>query len=206
MGIIERREQEKEEMREIILNAATKIINSEGYEKLSMRKIANEIDYSATTIYSYYKDKAQIIDDILNKIYIEIVINVVDALNQNEDLSIEGQFELISKVFINTMVKKEEMGKAVIRSGSNRMFEPTGDVEEFEMSGVAMLQSLIDEGQEQSIFRETDDNISWMIITALLGFCMNAIENKMYLNEDWDKLVDDYVKLLSYGLVKKGEV
>ncbi|QQK07292.1 TetR/AcrR family transcriptional regulator [Miniphocaeibacter halophilus] len=46
-----RRENEKEKMRKLILNASVKIILEEGYDKLSMRKIADRIEYSATTIY-----------------------------------------------------------------------------------------------------------------------------------------------------------
>ena len=52
MGIKERRDVEKAEMKQKIMTAAIEIIEQEGYEKLSIRKIASRIEYSPTTIIS----------------------------------------------------------------------------------------------------------------------------------------------------------
>ncbi|GAB2604600.1 TetR/AcrR family transcriptional regulator [Spirosoma areae] len=57
MGIIERKEREREEMRKLILDAAQKLFLTNGFEKVSIRNIADEIEYSPATIYLYYKDK-----------------------------------------------------------------------------------------------------------------------------------------------------
>ena len=51
MGIEDRREFEKFEMKNKIKDAAIALIEHEGYEKLSIRKIAAKIEYSPTTIY-----------------------------------------------------------------------------------------------------------------------------------------------------------
>ncbi|HBG13196.1 MAG TPA: TetR/AcrR family transcriptional regulator, partial [Clostridium sp.] len=45
MGIKERRDVEKEEMKKKIMDAAIEVIEQEGYEKLSIRKIAAKIEY-----------------------------------------------------------------------------------------------------------------------------------------------------------------
>lgn len=60
MGIKERKEKHKENLRQSILDAAKKLFLSEGYDATSIRKIAAEIEFSPTTIYLYYKDKAEI--------------------------------------------------------------------------------------------------------------------------------------------------
>lgn len=57
MGIVERKEREKEEMRKLILEAAQKLFLENGFEKVSIRNIADAIEYSPATIYLYYKDK-----------------------------------------------------------------------------------------------------------------------------------------------------
>ncbi|CAG5007359.1 hypothetical protein DYBT9275_04028 [Dyadobacter sp. CECT 9275] len=61
MGIIERKEREREEMRGLILDAAQKLFLSQGYEKTSIRGIADAIEYSPATIYLYYKDKNELL-------------------------------------------------------------------------------------------------------------------------------------------------
>lgn len=57
MGISERKEREKEELRDLILNAAREIFVTHGYEATSIRKIADRIEYSPGIIYHYFKDK-----------------------------------------------------------------------------------------------------------------------------------------------------
>ena len=60
MGIQERKLKHKEDLKQSILDAAKKLFLSEGYDATSIRKIAAEIEFSPTTIYLYYKDKAEI--------------------------------------------------------------------------------------------------------------------------------------------------
>jgi AcrR family transcriptional regulator len=60
MGISERREREKEEMKELILKTANKLFAEHGFDKVSMRNIADAIEYSPTTIYLYFKDKNEL--------------------------------------------------------------------------------------------------------------------------------------------------
>jgi len=57
----ERREQNKAELREQILEVAGEVFLERGYEHFSMRQVAERIGYSATTIYNYFENK----DDLL---------------------------------------------------------------------------------------------------------------------------------------------
>ena len=60
MGIAERKEREKLELRSKILEAANKMLAEEGYENTSLRKIAKAIEYSAGTIYLHFKNKDEL--------------------------------------------------------------------------------------------------------------------------------------------------
>ena len=203
MGSKARRGREKENMRVSIMEAATKIILNEGYDNLTMRKLADAIEYTPTTIYSYYKDKAQIIDDIVLKIYSDIVLNINIALKRAEGIPVDKQLEVCFKVFIRTMVQNPEMGKAVIVSGAQAMAGPGRGHEPPEESGISLLHGLLVEGQRQSILRVLDENVPWMIISALVGFSMNALQNQLYLNANWDRLVDTFAEFLLVGLNTK---
>jgi AcrR family transcriptional regulator len=57
----ERRDQQKQELRASILRAAAELFVEQGYERFSMRQVAERIGYSATTIYLYFENK----DDLL---------------------------------------------------------------------------------------------------------------------------------------------
>src|SRR4051794_31634463 len=57
MGSQERREREREATRAKIMAAARDLFAREGYEAVSMRRIAEVIEYSPTAIYVHFKDK-----------------------------------------------------------------------------------------------------------------------------------------------------
>ncbi len=57
MGINERKERERDAVKDLILSAAREIFLAEGYENTSIRKIASKIEYSPGIIYNHFKDK-----------------------------------------------------------------------------------------------------------------------------------------------------
>ena len=60
MGIAERKERERQELRSKILEAANKMLAEVGYENTSLRKIAKAIEYSPGTIYLHFKNKDEL--------------------------------------------------------------------------------------------------------------------------------------------------
>ena len=65
MGVKERREREKSEVRDKILDAARELFIAEGYEGVSMRKVADKIEYTPTTIYGYFADKEDLFRQLM---------------------------------------------------------------------------------------------------------------------------------------------
>jgi AcrR family transcriptional regulator len=64
MGVKERREREKLEIRDLILDAARELFITEGYEGVSMRKVADRIEYSPTAIYLHFADKQELFREL----------------------------------------------------------------------------------------------------------------------------------------------
>src|SRR5829696_6898685 len=60
MGIRERQSRERDTVRRKILNAARTLFLNESYANVSMRKIAEQIEYSPGAIYSYFTSKEDI--------------------------------------------------------------------------------------------------------------------------------------------------
>ncbi|WP_052351703.1 TetR/AcrR family transcriptional regulator [Deinococcus pimensis] len=63
----DRRARQKLDLRRAILDAATDLFEREGYEKFSLRQVAEAVGYSPTTIYLYFTDK----DDLLHHVALE---------------------------------------------------------------------------------------------------------------------------------------
>lgn len=61
MSIVARKEKQKQEIRSLILEESMKLFVEEGFSKVSVRKIAERVQYSPTTLYLYFKDKNEIL-------------------------------------------------------------------------------------------------------------------------------------------------
>lgn len=88
MGTKERREREKGAMRAAILDAARELFVAHGYEAVTMRKIADRIEYSPTAIYLHFRDKKAVMDAICDADFLELakrfrkIAEIVDPLER----------------------------------------------------------------------------------------------------------------------------
>lgn len=64
MGSRERRLRERQDLRTLILDTARDLFVAEGYDAVTMRRIAERIDYSPTAIYFHFKNKSALIDEL----------------------------------------------------------------------------------------------------------------------------------------------
>lgn len=72
MGVQERRKREKEGLRQEILDAARELFAREGYESVSIRKIAEKVEYAPGTIYLYFRDKAEILECLCEETFAKL--------------------------------------------------------------------------------------------------------------------------------------
>ncbi len=100
MGIPERKEKQKLEIRKLILEASMKLFVEQGFGNVSIRKIADLIEYSPTTVYLYFKDKDEIFYDLHNIGFLKL-----QELNQN----LEG--------IANPLLRLHKMGENYINFG-----------------------------------------------------------------------------------------
>jgi AcrR family transcriptional regulator len=64
MGVKERRQRERTQVREKILDAALEVFAKEGVEGVTMRALADAIEYSPPVIYAHFRDKEAIIQEL----------------------------------------------------------------------------------------------------------------------------------------------
>lgn len=106
MGITERKEREREEMRKLILDAAQKLFLANGYDKVSIRNIADEIEYSPATIYLYYKDKNELLFALHQRGFVKMIAEFQPLRN------IADPFERLvamGKVYIQFAIDNPEL-------------------------------------------------------------------------------------------------
>jgi AcrR family transcriptional regulator len=67
MGIKERRDRERQELRQAILAASREIAAREGWQSVSMRKVAERIEYSPPTIYEHFTSKEALLLELMRE-------------------------------------------------------------------------------------------------------------------------------------------
>lgn len=76
-------------MRQDILDAARELFVKEGYENVSMRRVAEKIEYSPTTIYLYFEDKASLLYAICEETFAKLAKRM-EAITREGDDPIEA--------------------------------------------------------------------------------------------------------------------
>jgi AcrR family transcriptional regulator len=79
MGVAERRERQKAELRDTILAAARRIFIEEGAEALTMRRIADAVEYSPGTIYLYFESREAIAIQLVREGFEKLVAAIAPA-------------------------------------------------------------------------------------------------------------------------------
>ena len=89
MGITERKIRQKETVRCSILEEARKIVEQEGWQALSIRRIAEAIEYSVPVIYDHFANKEAILLEFTREGYARLVQVLTAAKSKHKDPAIQ---------------------------------------------------------------------------------------------------------------------
>ncbi len=101
----------KEETRCNILSASLDIVKEEGWSALSMRKIADKIDYTAPIIYEYFSNKDAILQELTRMGFVKLAAKLEEA--KSLSTSPEGQLEAMWLAYWNFSFENKELYKVM---------------------------------------------------------------------------------------------
>src|SRR6516162_10477527 len=84
-AIRHRQVREKQELRQAILTVAGELFLEQGYEHFSLRKVAERVGYSPTTIYLYFRDKDDLLFTVVDEGFERFSQQLVVAAESHED-------------------------------------------------------------------------------------------------------------------------
>jgi AcrR family transcriptional regulator len=82
----QRREQEKQEVRTKILDAARDLFVKQGYEAVTMRQIAQKIAYTPTAIYFHFQDKEHLMSELCAIDFLKLAQHFNQLANERDPL------------------------------------------------------------------------------------------------------------------------
>ena len=108
MGLKQRREREKQRIRQSILSAARQIAAEEGWQAVTTRKVAEQIEYSQSTIYEYFENKEAILLALLRSGYAQLVVVVQAAFASTDDP--EARLLAMTEAYWDFAFRSPELG------------------------------------------------------------------------------------------------
>lgn len=203
MTIKERKEREREEMRSLILTAASEIMKKEGIDSLSIRKIATRIEYSPAIIYHYFQDK----DDIVNHLMQEGYQRIVDALASVPPSSDrpEERLKELTRNYIGAALQMSDEYMAVQLNNAPAVLEYTAWLFKGASNKKAALQILYLYLKE--IFRNKgmDDTsielTAQVMATATFGLVVKLIVENNIPEEQRTALIEHHIKCIVDGMI-----
>src|SRR5579883_1149340 len=85
MATTEKRVREKQDLKRVSLDAARELFATENYKNVSIRRIAEKIDYSPGSIYLHFKDKDEILDGLAEEGF-RLLSERLEAIKQRDPL------------------------------------------------------------------------------------------------------------------------
>ncbi|HEY6902203.1 MAG TPA: TetR/AcrR family transcriptional regulator [Puia sp.] len=177
MGIVERKEKQKLEIRKLILDASMKLFVEEGFGNVTIRRIAEIIEYSPTTVYLYFKDKDEIFFSLHD-------IGFTKMEEMNRDLATIGnpllrlhkmgenyiEFGLQNPEYYNLMFIQEEPMKKLSELGCDWV---KGD------SAISRLKATVTECMEKGYLKGDPHLVSLSVWSFVHGLVSLAIRERM---------------------------
>lgn len=101
MGIAERRQREREELQAAIIDAAVAIVSEQGIDALSVRAVADRIEYSHATIYLYFKGKDELLRAVVHAGFDRFDGMLMRALEESEGAGTQGALAAVRRAYID---------------------------------------------------------------------------------------------------------
>lgn len=203
MGNRERREREKEELKQKILNAARELFAEDGYQNVTMRKIADKIEYSLPTIYEYFNSKAEILLAIY-QISGQMLLEVLQQ-SYNQDISPLEKMRAMGRAYIRFGLENRDFYELTFLTNSIRAEISSRDEScdsQCSPSSDAfnLLVRVIQEGQDEGYFaRKNVLIISQTMWAGLHGLVSLIITHPEFPWTDLDSLIENMVQTLLQG-------
>ena len=176
-----RREQQKEDLRRTILDAAAGLFLEHGYEALSMRQIAERIGYSATTIYRYYEDK----DDLLFAIVQEGFLRFGQALAKAAESSDDPRERLsaLGHAYIGFGLKNPVYYRLMFMQRFDFLFECRAEQQAPVIDSFAVLRGAVEQAMRAGVLRQGDPETTSVVIWSVVhGITSLAIAGAKQFN------------------------
>ena len=199
MGTKERQDRERQAVTASILDAARDLFIAEGYQSVSIRKIAERIEYSPAAIYSYYASKDDIFLALAAEGFHRLDDKVRAAMTTADPLeNVRGcwwafyEFSQEQPAYFQLMFVDRSVPRIT------QQWEGFEFLQQMLTNAVTAIQTAIDAG----VFPKTlsPNAAMHMLWASLIGPAIVGLRHRLASGEDYDALARDVLNATIAGL------
>lgn len=191
VSIKEIKEQEKEQRRNYILDAAEKLFFTRSYDEVSMDDIAKEVELNKATLYLYFKNK--------ESLFFSVVLRGIKILNSMIEEGIKSCktgiqiLDMIGKVYFEFIEKYPDYNRAYLyfRSGrfdledNKNMNEVAKEIIKLRQDTFTITCNAINSGINEGLIRRDIDPVEATVFLTLI------IKGLTEMRPDFKKILDN---------------
>lgn len=210
MGIIERKEREKQQRRKDIINAAERIFFTKGFDKATMDDVAEEAELSKGTLYLYFQSKEDL--------HLAVAIKAIELMNSMtgdlKSFKMNGLDKLVrlGRIFIEFSRNYPDHMRSILSLEGMDLGRFSMSIKEFsqviyEASPVKLVMEFVKQGIDEDLIR---NDIPQRVIAHTLWMQMLGVIQIVSLKKNLfemidmtpDALFENHIELVLHGIKK----
>jgi AcrR family transcriptional regulator len=203
MTIQTRRARQKALLRQEIIDAARDILARQGYEQLSMRKVAERIEYSPTAIYLHFEDKRDLVFQVCEETFGKLV-HELESLDVEFKDPVERLREGMRRYIAFGLRHPQHYVATFVAVPHDQLPE---DVERYNnpssngMRALGILRACVVSCSDAGTFRKVDPDVTARALWASLhGVTALLIQMPNFAWGDQQAVVDSVIDMAVEGL------
>lgn len=182
--------------RQIILEEAAKLINKVGFKNAKMEDIAQKVGFSKASLYSYFKDKEEIVTNITKGHLLNFYNKIADL--PDRDLSAVKKLEIMKNAHMEFMKKSKDL--MVVKLNYALMEKSHKEFIVLKLKTFEILKSILEQGKKDGVFNKNLDSDSAVNLLEAM-FTGIAFVNSLVKNIKSDLIKDyDMEKMICFGM------
>lgn len=191
---------ENGDLRRRILDTARHLLVQEGYQDLSMRKIADAIGYSATSIYLYFDSKDALLHALIHEGMMELRDRLEGTAAQHPDSPVR-RMRALCQCFVEFGLENPEYYEVMFQLRPERMERYPPEKYRKARENLDFFAHALDEGGDQGIFEVEDIHVAASTVWASLhGTVSLLLADRVDVQIDPDTFIETAITQAVRGL------
>lgn len=204
MGVAERRVREREQLRKQIVDAARDLLLEQGLAGLSMRAIAERIEYSPATIYIYFKDKDELVREVVSTGFELMGATAAAELERvGETAGPMDQYRAMGRAYALFALENPAYFRVMFELPATAEFscpEPgDGSPADFE-AAVGIVARAVAEGEVEALDPRRTALVGWGLVHGLTAlYLAGHLVGEVETPEEFMELIEDAMRWIYAG-------